>query len=140
MHGTFVEMAGERAEIWIEGGYDRLCEVRSACSRLVVNAGWHQEAQGDLVLVVSELVTNACRHAQGPCRINLEVSRNAAVVEVWDSSASIPALPLSAADPSCEEAPACSGYGLGIVAALSLCVEILLHDVGGKTVRAVVVP
>ncbi|MEU9480488.1 ATP-binding protein [Streptomyces sp. NPDC048191] len=137
---TLVETLSGRAEIWIDGRHESLSQARSACGRLVANAHWQPEAQEDLVLVVSELVTNACRHSPGPCRMNLEVSNEAAIVEVWDSSPHVPALPDPFTARACEEEPACSGYGLGIVAALSTCLEFFPQEIGGKTVRAVVVP
>lgn len=48
-------------------------------------------------LVVSELVTNACKYAPGPVLLRVEITGEAVEVEVWDSD---PALPLArAADP-----------------------------------------
>ncbi|MFF1655570.1 ATP-binding protein [Streptomyces sp. NPDC058255] len=142
LDSTLVETVSERVEIWIEGGHYALSQARTACCRLAGNAAWPPEAQGDLTLVVSELVTNACRHSSGPCRMSLEVSADAAVVEVWDSDPHIPTLPVPSSAPVSisDAAPACSGYGLGIVASLSKCLDFLPQDIGGKTARAVVVP
>jgi anti-sigma regulatory factor (Ser/Thr protein kinase) len=39
---------------------------------------------GDLLLVVSELVTNAIRHAQSPCTLMVDVDEGMVVVEVHD--------------------------------------------------------
>ncbi|MFD0008070.1 ATP-binding protein [Streptomyces sp. NPDC127178] len=138
--GILTEAVWERVALWIDGSHEALCAARKACSRLVQNAEWQQEAQADLVLVVSELVTNACRYTNGPCRVSLEVSVDTAVVEVWDASPDMPTLPGPLPDEPCEETAACGGYGLGIVVVLSQCVEVLSHELGGKTVRAVVVP
>jgi anti-sigma regulatory factor (Ser/Thr protein kinase) len=43
-------------------------------------------------LVVSELVTNAIRHAAGPIRLRLILTRAALICEVWDGSATAPHL------------------------------------------------
>ncbi|MFC5799043.1 ATP-binding protein [Streptomyces formicae] len=137
---TLVETVSERVEIWIEGGHESLLHARTACRRLTRNAGWPPEAQGDLALVVSELVTNACRHSSGPCRMSLEASGHAAVVEIWDSDPHIPDLPSTSSAPPSETALACGGYGLGIVVSLCKCLDFFPQQVGGKTVRAVVVP
>ncbi|GGY51827.1 ATP-binding protein [Streptomyces djakartensis] len=41
-------------------------------------------------LVVSELVTNALRHAPGPARMELRVNARAVEVVVWDSDPTVP--------------------------------------------------
>ncbi|MEU9015063.1 ATP-binding protein [Streptomyces sp. NPDC048479] len=140
MDGPLIETVSERFEIWIKGGQGPLSQVRTACQQLTRNAGWPPESQGDLTLVVSELVTNAYRHSSGPCRLSLEVSGDEAVVEVWDSDPHIPALPSLSTAPPSEAALACGGYGLGIVASLSKCLDFHPQEVGGKTVRAVLIP
>ncbi|MFI8219963.1 ATP-binding protein [Streptomyces sp. NPDC085932] len=130
----------ERVALWIDASHDALRAARRACSHLAGNARWPREAQEDLVLVVSELVTNACRYTDGPCRMSLEVSADTAVVEVWDTSSDLPALPEALPVEPCAQSVTCGGYGLGIVAVLAQCIEVLPHETGGKTVRAVVVP
>ncbi|CAM5536162.1 hypothetical protein SVIOM342S_09699 [Streptomyces violaceorubidus] len=48
-------------------------------------------------LVVSELLTNACKYAPGPSLVDLELAENRVEVAVWDSA---PVLPVpEAADP-----------------------------------------
>ncbi|MGW1717078.1 ATP-binding protein [Streptomyces sp. NPDC002156] len=47
-------------------------------------------ADGELVLVVSELVTNADRHSHGPYVLELEGTDTAVTVSVYDSSAALP--------------------------------------------------
>ncbi|MET7288906.1 ATP-binding protein [Streptomyces sp. NPDC005573] len=47
-------------------------------------------ADGELLLVVSELVTNADRHSNGPYILELEGTDNAVSVAVYDSSAALP--------------------------------------------------
>lgn len=45
---------------------------------------------GELVLVVSELVTNADRHSHGPYVLELEGTDTSVTVSVYDSSATLP--------------------------------------------------
>lgn len=66
----------------------------------------------DLVLVCSELVTNAVLHADGPCRVRLRHLGGRVRLEVHDPS---PRLPLQrAADPT-----STNGRGMALVAALA---------------------
>ncbi|MFJ7336896.1 ATP-binding protein [Streptomyces sp. NPDC101110] len=44
----------------------------------------------DAELVVSELVTNAIRHAPGPCGMILQLSEDGLAITVWDTSAEPP--------------------------------------------------
>lgn len=44
----------------------------------------------DAQLVVSELVTNACKFAPGPCALNLEIQGPDLVITVWDTDSSMP--------------------------------------------------
>jgi anti-sigma regulatory factor (Ser/Thr protein kinase) len=47
-------------------------------------------ADGELLLVVSELITNADRHSNGPYILELEGTDSAILVSVYDSSAALP--------------------------------------------------
>ncbi|MGW2639868.1 ATP-binding protein [Streptomyces sp. NPDC001348] len=47
-------------------------------------------ADGELLLVVSELVTNADRHSNGPYILELEGTDSAVSVSVYDSSVALP--------------------------------------------------
>ncbi|MDQ0935325.1 ATP-binding protein [Streptomyces turgidiscabies] len=49
-----------------------------------------RRVDGELVLVVSELVTNADRHSQGPYVLELEGTDASVTVSVYDSSATLP--------------------------------------------------
>ncbi|WMI61958.1 ATP-binding protein (plasmid) [Streptomyces rochei] len=49
-------------------------------------------AAGMVELVVSELVTNARKYAPGPCLLDLELSEEAVLVSVWDSSTVLPSV------------------------------------------------
>lgn len=82
------------------------------------------EARRDVVLVVSELVGNACRHAPGPCRLTVAVRGPAVDVAVEDTSRELIEVP----------APSQS-YGLRLVGALTQGVHVVL-TVGGKIVYA----
>jgi anti-sigma regulatory factor (Ser/Thr protein kinase) len=44
----------------------------------------------DAQLVVSELVTNACKFAPGPSALNLEIQGSDLVITVWDTDSSLP--------------------------------------------------
>lgn len=45
---------------------------------------------GTVQLVVSELITNACKYAPGPCRLEVTVDAEAVVVQFADTSPAIP--------------------------------------------------
>ncbi|MCS0606398.1 ATP-binding protein [Streptomyces sp. LP11] len=47
-------------------------------------------ADGELLLMVSELVTNADRHSSGPYILELEGTARAVMVSVYDSSSTLP--------------------------------------------------
>ncbi|NEC85371.1 ATP-binding protein [Streptomyces sp. SID12501] len=49
-----------------------------------------ERVDGELVLVVSELVTNADRHSHGPYVLELEGTDTSVTVSVYDSSAALP--------------------------------------------------
>ena len=82
----------------------------------------------DVHLVVSELVTNARRHAPGPCRLELESTQDAVRVIVWDSGDAMPI-------PRTPDLVRGGGHGLAIVGAL--CREVTVERCeGGKRVCA----
>ncbi|MFE3635391.1 ATP-binding protein [Streptomyces cellostaticus] len=53
-------------------------------------AGIDDRTDGELLLVVSELVTNADRHSSGPYVLELEGTDSSVTVAVCDSSATLP--------------------------------------------------
>ncbi|MEU1042630.1 ATP-binding protein [Streptomyces sp. NPDC005907] len=94
---------------------------------------WCAEADprtgGDLLLIVSELVTNADRHSQGPYILELEGTDSSVTVAVYDSSVALPRR--FPRDPQ-----RIGRHGLEIVHALATEVSVARVPVG-KCVRAV---
>ncbi|MFF0156338.1 ATP-binding protein [Streptomyces sp. NPDC005263] len=89
-----------------------------------------RRTEGELLLVVSELVTNADRHSGGPYILELEGTDASVAVVVYDSSAALPRR--FPRDPQ-----RIGRHGLEIVHALAT--EIAVERVPvGKRVRAVV--
>ncbi|WP_328370560.1 ATP-binding protein [Streptomyces sp. NBC_00457] len=89
-----------------------------------------ERAEGALLLVVSELVTNADRHSDGPYILELEGTDTAVSVCVYDSSAALPRR--FPRDPE-----RVGRHGLEIVHALATEVAVERVPVG-KRVRVVV--
>ncbi|UGQ12913.1 ATP-binding protein [Yinghuangia sp. ASG 101] len=85
------------------------------------------EATTDILLVVGELVANACRHAPGPCRLTVALSDHGADVAVRDTGRGMLRLVGGTG----------AGYGLLIVARLTEGIHVLPLD-DGKVVRATV--
>ncbi|WND39467.1 ATP-binding protein [Streptomyces sp. BB1-1-1] len=85
----------------------------------------------DLVqLVVSELLTNACKYAPGPSLVDLELTEDRVEVTVWDSD---PVLPVAeSTDPG-----RVGRHGLEIVMAVCQSFEVRREPVG-KRMRAAV--
>ncbi|GAA2585558.1 MULTISPECIES: ATP-binding protein [Streptomyces] len=81
-------------------------------------------------LVVSELLTNACKYAPGPSLVDLELAEDRVEVTVWDSE---PVLPVAeTADPA-----RVGRHGLEIVMAVCESFEVHREPVG-KRMRAAV--
>ncbi|WP_129311273.1 ATP-binding protein [Streptomyces sp. L2] len=83
---------------------------------------------GEVQLVVSELVTNADRHSNGPYVLELEGTDSAVVVGVYDSSAALP-------HPYPKDPERIGRHGLEIVHAIAAEVTVERVPVG-KRVRA----
>ncbi|MFD9122016.1 ATP-binding protein [Streptomyces bottropensis] len=88
-------------------------------------------AMGTVQLVVSELLTNACKYAPGPCLLDLEVSGGSVQVTVWDSDPTLPVA--SPAEPG-----RVGQHGLEIVMAACESYEVRREPVGKSTIAAVV--
>ncbi|MFE5261660.1 ATP-binding protein [Streptomyces coelicoflavus] len=81
-------------------------------------------------LVVSELLTNACKYAPGPSTVDLELAEDRVEVTVWDSE---PVLPVPhPADPD-----RVGRHGLEIVMAVCQSFEVY-REPAGKRMRAAV--
>jgi anti-sigma regulatory factor (Ser/Thr protein kinase) len=86
-------------------------------------------AWSDAQLVVSELVTNACKYAPGPCALSLEARGPVLEITLWDSE---PALPM----PRAAEPGRIGQHGLEIVFALCDGFDVRREPVGKRvTVR-----
>lgn len=87
-----------------------------------------EDRVGLATLVVSELVTNAVRHTSGPCRLLLELRRDAVEISVFDRAAAAPV-------PHGHDPARVGQHGLEIVVAVcgSVAVE---PGPEGKRVRA----
>ncbi|MER8010236.1 MULTISPECIES: ATP-binding protein [unclassified Streptomyces] len=79
-------------------------------------------------LVVSELVTNACKYAPGPILLHLRVTGAVVEVVVWDSD---PVLPVARS----ADADRVGQHGLEIVTALALSVDAE-REPAGKRITA----
>ncbi|MFE2912673.1 ATP-binding protein [Kitasatospora indigofera] len=110
---------------------DSVGGVRSAVRRYFdqVRPGRPQE-RDDLLLVVSELVTNAVRHAGGAGTVDLALLPDAVDIAVSDPSRTLPLPRLP--DPGAGT----GGLGLHLVAALCGPVRVTLDPGSGKTVHA----
>ncbi|GAA2404436.1 ATP-binding protein [Streptomyces glaucosporus] len=76
-------------------------------------------------LVVSELVTNACKYAPGPCVLDLELHERVLEITVWDGN---PRLPITrAAEPG-----RVGQHGLEIVLALCEGFDVRRDPVGKR--------
>lgn len=84
-----------------------------------------------IILVLSELLTNAVRHADGYWRLRLRAQEGLIVVEVADGVSALPRL----REPDLVDGS--GGLGMHLVYALASRVEVERHALGGgKTVRA----
>jgi anti-sigma regulatory factor (Ser/Thr protein kinase) len=81
-------------------------------------------------LVVSELLTNAFRHAPGPCLLDLELLGGRVRITVWDNSSALPT-------PSPRDPARVGQHGLEIVMAVSQSFEVHREPLGKRMVAAV---
>ena len=87
-------------------------------------------ALDDALLVVSELVTNAVRHAPGPCVLTLADHRSGLTVAVSDTSSARPV----ARPPDLDTGT--GGLGWHLLHRIARRVEVRTDPAGGKTVTA----
>jgi anti-sigma regulatory factor (Ser/Thr protein kinase) len=77
----------------------------------------------DAQLVVSELVTNAIRHAPGPCGMILRFCDDELVVTVWDGSLEKPVVRE-------RDGRRFGGHGMHVVHTVSSAVTVAVQDTG----------
>ncbi|MFE5114077.1 ATP-binding protein [Streptomyces sp. NPDC056663] len=108
-----------------------ISEVRAAVRALLAQAGHHPDHRSgqDAQLIVSELVTNALRHAPGPGRLALEVIPGTATlrITVRDSSPRPPEL-------RTHDARHVGGRGLHLVTRLCDRLHTVALDTGQQVV------
>ncbi|MGV9697642.1 ATP-binding protein [Streptomyces sp. NPDC003470] len=111
-----------------------------AYAESVVRARWDGGGRGvrdedvvDLLLVVSELVTNAIRHGGGLAGFDARTTGEGVWIAVHDNSRVIP--PVVHAFPTRHHG---SGYGWPLVARLARDIAVELRPGGGKTISAMV--
>jgi anti-sigma regulatory factor (Ser/Thr protein kinase) len=91
-------------------------------------------ASADAQLVVSELVTNACKYAPGPCALTLAVHGPVLEISLWDTDDTLPIA--RAAEPG-----RIGQHGLEIVFALCDGFDVRREPVGKRiTVRMALAP
>ncbi len=90
---------------------DELAGLRAEARRVLESSGASQAHQQDVVLVLTELATNALTHAQKPSRFSLVVEQDCAVVLVSDAGGGNVAVRVPV--------PGDGGYGLRIANALA---------------------
>ncbi|MCM2579931.1 ATP-binding protein [Streptomyces meridianus] len=113
--------------VLMESSHGSTAEARRATADfLSVVGGWVDVDA--VVLVVSELVTNAARHTAGWWRLRVRVSRDHLVVDVEDAS---PVKPQTRRG----DLRGGGGLGLPMVQRLAGSFEVVQRS-GGKTVRA----
>ncbi|MCD0483691.1 ATP-binding protein [Streptacidiphilus sp. ASG 303] len=116
-----------------DGSPGTVGEARRLAAEHLAAAGAGPHDAERVLLVVSELVTNAVRHAPGPCVLTVDAGPGAVRVAVQDTS---PVRP----DPRpADLSTGTGGFGMHLVAQLSrrLTVEDAAHGTG-KSVVAVV--
>lgn len=95
-----------------------------------------EEAVIDLLLVVSELVTNAIRHGGGLAAFDVGLTPTGVRLSVRDHSAEVPVdVHGHGALPRAHEG---NGYGWPLINRLSREVRVVRHAAGGKTISVLV--
>lgn len=119
--------SGPRQRLDLESRNESPARARAAAARLVSELDL-QPLGDDLAVVVSELVTNALRHATPPLRLELQAGDKRVTVAVADGSSSEPVARDAAADAE-------GGRGLSLVEQLAAETGVRPHA-AGKTVWA----
>ncbi|MFF3215648.1 ATP-binding protein [Streptomyces sp. NPDC002886] len=103
-------------------------EARSIARDVLAASGAGERLIDDVLLVVSELVSNAVRHAGGVSGFNIRHDASCVAVEVSDQSSSAPHTPGTPLDIP-------GGFGWLLVNRIADRTEIRPHD-DGKTITA----
>jgi len=106
-----------------------LSPLRTLVVANLIDWGVEEGRAQDVELAVSELVTNALRHSDGPVRVYLAMRAGAVHLEVSDTSIQHTAHAGAALDDE-------HGRGLHIVKALAFTVNTRIHPRWGKTIAA----
>ncbi|OKJ72784.1 ATP-binding protein [Streptomyces sp. CB02460] len=103
--------------------------VRGFLSEAQVLRGWaaSDRAVDVAQLVVSELATNVCKYAPGPCLLDLESDGAVLTISMWDTGAVLPAA--SPADPT-----RIGRHGLEVVLMVCQSFEVRREPVGKRLV------
>ncbi|MEU6890529.1 ATP-binding protein [Streptomyces sp. NPDC046557] len=86
-------------------------------------------ARADILLVTSELITNAFRHGGGLTGFDAELGRDGMTLTVGDASDDVPRTAPS------HSAMSEGGFGWELVCLLADQVSVTLHPDGGKSIR-----
>ncbi|MEU9984695.1 ATP-binding protein [Streptomyces sp. NPDC050856] len=125
-----------RAGAAYEGGSDSIAAARHFAADFLTRVHGlppTSRAVESVRLVVSELITNACKYAFGPCALELEVFGRTLEITVWDSA---PVLPVAqGADPG-----RVGQHGMEIVLALCEDVDVRLEPVGKRVIARIALP
>ncbi|WP_030348605.1 ATP-binding protein [Streptomyces sp. NRRL S-1022] len=118
------------------GGAARAADGRKALRAVLARAAdvghppLSPTAVMDAELVISELLTNAIRHAPGPCGVVLELSGTEVSITVWDTSPREPV-------PRPPDEGRIGGHGLRLVNVLSHRFVTVSHALGKQVVAHV---
>ncbi|HEY2792374.1 MAG TPA: ATP-binding protein [Micromonosporaceae bacterium] len=119
---------GQVTEFSLPGGPESIGVARERARDFLLGADPTLSAATvrDAVLAISEMVTNAVRHAPGACTLAIGLDGQRIDIRVTDTSRTVPRLRTARFDGS-------GGFGLHMLEALAGAVETVLHA-GGKTV------
>lgn len=91
--GPVLPLGGQRRSLRLAGLPGPAARARAFTGTALAEWSWPAPHLGqDIVLLVTELVANAARHAGGPLEIALEASETRLRIEVSDGSRALPAL------------------------------------------------
>lgn len=118
---------GEKEVLLVDSAHSDVGQARRAVEEHLARACAWVDLSG-VLLVVSELVTNAQRHARGQWKLRVQAERDRVLVEVTDTVALPPRWRPGRLDGS-------GGWGLRIAEQCADTLEVLT-SAGGKTLRA----